>query len=953
MAEGTSLEVLRTLEKISKDLLGKMQSLPLVLPSKRDIFQSLATRTELAQEAALNPPPVTVALLGVTGAGKSSLVNALIGADLMPWSSAETCTAGIARVRQSDMPGYRVSVQFVDLDSWNEDIDRLRRQIDALSTEAEPEESGDGQGELLGVGLHAVSPEDRSRISAVYGDEAIQSLASAMDLANLSLPAAIKYAMQKGSEVAEVETIEAAKEIVEQYLSTASRNGFEPDDGQFWPIVQSVLVEGRFPGMVAGAELVDLPGVNDPNRAREQKTLDFLASANFVFVANTARSLLDAGTRQVLQSRNVMNRLLAMNVPHVLTLIGTKCDAQIKRNDNAFAQMASKETASKAELALFRNDNWRNKFRNDLGELAEQLIPHEASTEQHDLWSEIVCDTPIFLTSAQDFQNLEALANGDEVDDKPVFESLEQTGILALREHFKEICLDLGPYSTVRKVVSELEEIINIAIASLNGELLNTRMSNAQLSASFEALRLSVQVLAADLEIRILDIRHTHQERLHLKGGKVKTSIEFNPVSVNRAVNEFRLKLNSLHWMTLRATVTNGGNFYSPSRNQVIDIYEWVSSNLITNRMATWTEMFTLTVPDEINSTSLRLLHEAQLFADSLSEQTRLVADMPDVAPLVQEQVQRSLASNIASLDIVKNAIAERASLKSTEFISVIQKIVFAKMRPTVREAARESGIGMSRRMREQLAAAASIAIPESYEAVSKDLSDLVDEAIADSILEMNRTIDELSLNISAITALISGHAPAMQEIDEEKIQASVASLEVHLDELHQRAVIKQESAAEDVTEKNNDESHFYVYMDGSNISVDRFGGSPVANLDKLLACRTAIQNEFPHATVETFVDGRYRHLLAESDRARFTGLVDEGVLSDKASGVKGGADKVILEAASRSGAIVISNDHFRDWSSQYPFLRDEGRHLSAREVPGAGWLFLPMSPNLTVRAVS
>ncbi len=41
---------------------------------------------------------------------------------------------------------------------------------------------------------------------------------------------------------------------------------------RFWPIVKTVRIRGPFQALRSGAKLVDLPGINDPNEAREEIT---------------------------------------------------------------------------------------------------------------------------------------------------------------------------------------------------------------------------------------------------------------------------------------------------------------------------------------------------------------------------------------------------------------------------------------------------------------------------------------------------------------------------------------------------------------------------------------------------------------------------------------------------------------------------------------------------------
>jgi hypothetical protein len=136
-----------------------------------------------------------------------------------------------------------------------------------------------------------------------------------------------------------------------------------------------------------------------------------------------------------------------------------------------------------------------------------------------------------------------------------------------------------------------------------------------------------------------------------------------------------------------------------------------------------------------------------------------------------------------------------------------------------------------------------------------------------------------------------------------------------------------------------------YIYLDGSNIATERRDGALVANLDALLECSESLQQAFPDSKIVVCVDSTFRHRVPEVNKARCAKLITDGVIRDLASGIAGGADKVILEAANKAHGIVVSNDHFREWAASYPFIRISGRHLSARKAPGAGWLFLEMKP--------
>lgn len=45
------------------------------------------------------PQIVTIAILGEAGAGKSTLINTLLGGQYLPWSNSNVCTAAVTRVK--------------------------------------------------------------------------------------------------------------------------------------------------------------------------------------------------------------------------------------------------------------------------------------------------------------------------------------------------------------------------------------------------------------------------------------------------------------------------------------------------------------------------------------------------------------------------------------------------------------------------------------------------------------------------------------------------------------------------------------------------------------------------------------------------------------------------------------------------------------------------------------
>src|ERR1039458_6292251 len=71
------------------------------------------------------------------------------------------------------------------------------------------------------------------------------------------------------------------------------------DDGQFWPLISRVRIYGNCPVLANGVVLVDLPGLNDPNPAREQVTKRYLNDAHHIWLVCNSQTGIDRDRKSV------------------------------------------------------------------------------------------------------------------------------------------------------------------------------------------------------------------------------------------------------------------------------------------------------------------------------------------------------------------------------------------------------------------------------------------------------------------------------------------------------------------------------------------------------------------------------------------------------------------------------------------------------------------------------
>jgi len=132
------------------------------------------------------------------------------------------------------------------------------------------------------------------------------------------------------------------------------------------------------------------------------------------------------------------------------------------------------------------------------------------------------------------------------------------------------------------------------------------------------------------------------------------------------------------------------------------------------------------------------------------------------------------------------------------------------------------------------------------------------------------------------------------------------------------------------------------VVVDGSNIATE---GRTTPSLDQLDQAVRQYLEEHPGASVTVVVDASFGHRIEPSERAAFEQAVAHGELVSPPAGAIGRGDAFLLRIAERIGARVLSNDSFREFHAEHPWLFDEGRLVGGTPVPGVGWIFTPRRP--------
>ncbi|KAI0020202.1 Dynamin family-domain-containing protein [Xylariomycetidae sp. FL0641] len=253
------------------------------------------------------PTRTVVGVVGNTGAGKSSVINALLDEErLLPTNCLRACTASPTEIsyNYSDEPSekYRAEVEFITADDWIRELEILFSDL------------LDGNGE---VSREATNPDTDAGV-AYAKVKAVYPSTTREDLARVS-PGQLANARSVRHILGQVKSIKEdnAKDLysrLQRYVDSnekSSQSDYRNKNipMEYWPLVKVVRIYTKADALSTGAVIVDLPGVQDQNAARAAVAQNYMKSCTGLWIVapitravddKTAKSLLgDTFKRQL------------------------------------------------------------------------------------------------------------------------------------------------------------------------------------------------------------------------------------------------------------------------------------------------------------------------------------------------------------------------------------------------------------------------------------------------------------------------------------------------------------------------------------------------------------------------------------------------------------------------------------------------------------------------------
>jgi hypothetical protein len=637
------------------------------------------------------PAEVRIALVGTTGAGKSTFLNAVLGQEVLPVGVMAPCTAFVTAVRYAPGSEYKVQVLFVTPEEWRKDLDAI---VAALEPDETNEEGTDK------VESKRFRDAARKRIAAVYrlaSDDGFDPEA----LRATPLPAEVQAIFDAGSR--QSDAFVEPKEML-AYLRKLVRG-----DSALWPLIKQVELSGPYECLSGGVELVDLPGLNDPNEARVEVTRGFLRNSIFVWVVFSMVRGLTEDIQRVLREERILRSLVLTGSYHALSLVGTKAD---EIDMNLAEQLGLKEDCELAELVARYRTQTVKQARQQLVQMVRDLTAEHEADETAKRMLDMARRVRVHTTSANGYMKLKGIGR---LRKEYPFTDPKETGVPDVHEHLRQIGRDAGVFSNARVGYQRLRQLRDEIAFFFRARAQEVRPgvdeATRRLQGEFDALRTSIKAV----QDRANDQLQTHRQQFHRT---LESLLARSIQGVSRSTDSWA----AIHWATLKATVHRDGCFRSPTTGRSYDFNEDLATPLLDQLPVSWEKYFTDDLGRVVNDYVVHVKSEGKNFCRSVSLVVDLLLHKRDdgmASQLAWFEDKVGFLANGAQ-ERVRNAVRDRRS----ELAAKMPATAKSMMQRAYDAAKGESGPGVKRRILGHVQPAALTSAKPMYQTIEQDLSD-------------------------------------------------------------------------------------------------------------------------------------------------------------------------------------------------------------------------------------
>ncbi|XP_067419413.1 nuclear GTPase SLIP-GC-like, partial [Emydura macquarii macquarii] len=351
--------------------------------------------------------PIYIGLFGSTGAGKSSLLNAIIEHQFfLPVSDREACTSCMVQVSNRGK-NYEAKIHLLSLEEWKEELKNLVELV------KKPEEEEEEEAEEEGAVGEAVQ-----KLRALYGKDAEARSYEDLLRANLlvNIPAS-KCILLKAVQAEEL------SEKLDPYIRCHSDQDVEEpaqDDVRtkmgLWPLIKYVEVTIPKSDVIPeGVVFMDIPGTGDYNSKRDEMWKESINKCSVIWVVSNIERVVWDKVHEVLLTESIKGGMCSD-----IALVVTKSDNLHLKEYLRERKQNNKPIETKHDAILERNTTVKENKSSGMKTKLERTLPSDSEVlHKPDL---------VYTVSAKEYWQENHLTK-------------EETEIPKLREYIRNIYL--------------------------------------------------------------------------------------------------------------------------------------------------------------------------------------------------------------------------------------------------------------------------------------------------------------------------------------------------------------------------------------------------------------------------------------------------------------------------------------------------------------------------------
>ncbi|KAM9194142.1 nuclear GTPase SLIP-GC [Dugong dugon] len=352
--------------------------------------------------------PIYIGLFGSTGAGKSSLINAIIQqAMFLPVSGENICTSCIVQVNSGCCDQYEAKIHLLSDQEWKEELKNLTKllhETEELGKEVDAWDRDDAVEEAIW------------KLQVLYGNGAesknYEELLRAKPKGKIPTSRIITLKAEEAGEL-------SVK--LDPYIRAQRRDCSAESAGtQIWPLIKHVEVTLPKSELIPeGVVLVDIPGTGDFNNKRDEMWKKTIDKCSVIWVISDIERVSGVRAHEDLLNESI--KACQRGFCRDIALVVTKTDKLHLLEYLRERKVGNQAIQSQREAVLERNETLKLQRSRILKEKLKRKLPADSKVlETSDL---------VYTVSAQEYWQQALLTE-------------EETEIPRLREYIRKQLLD-------------------------------------------------------------------------------------------------------------------------------------------------------------------------------------------------------------------------------------------------------------------------------------------------------------------------------------------------------------------------------------------------------------------------------------------------------------------------------------------------------------------------------